>query len=193
MGDEGQELIKVGMEVALKPVTDIASDVLGIAGGAWLHEQHERIRRRLRDRTEEIFKERGVKEPQEPPPSVIVPLLTHAQNETREELLDLWAKLIAASMDPQRSHLYRREYVDIVKRLEPLDARALRRLPTMQGGGINQRDQMASEFKVNHGEVEVAFRNLVSLELGAPPQGQTVVSGFLLITALGTELLRVLA
>lgn len=192
MNDDGKELIKIGMEVALRPVTDIASDILGVFGGAWLHEKHERIRRRLKEETEEIFRERGVREPQEPSPSVIVPLLTHAQNETREELLRIWAQLLAASMDPTRSHLYRREYVEIVRRLEPLDARVLKRLPTSLAGHINQRNSFATEFKVNPGEIDVSFRNLVALELAAPPGKQAVAAGVLYPTALGLELLRVL-
>ena len=122
MDDDSRDALKTGLEIVLRPVTDIASDVLGIAGGLWLHEQHERIRASLRARTAEILKERKVDAPETPPPSIMVPLLAAAQNESREELVGLWAKLLATAMDPQRSGLYRREFVPIAAQIEPLEA-----------------------------------------------------------------------
>lgn len=190
MSDGGEELVRMGMEVALKPVTDIASDVLGIAGGAWLHEVHGRIRDKLSRRTAEILKERDVQSPAEASPSILIPLLKEAQDENRDELLELWARLIAASMDANLVHLYRRQYVEIVKQLEPIDAVVLQQLA--KPSGENTRNRIAGALNIPHEQVEVSFANLYKLALGEMPEKHTIQSGNWYITALGKEFLRVL-
>jgi hypothetical protein len=188
-----KELVTIGMEVALKPITDIASDALGVAGGAWLHEQHIRVRRRLKARTAELFNERKVDAPIEPSPSIIIPLLSHAQEETRDELLDLWARLLAAAMDPKRSFDYRRDYVDIVRRLEPKDTSILALLTDYNSQAIRTRPELSTQLDLRLEQIEIASRNLLALGLVTVPAGTfTVESGLLYRTALGSELIRLL-
>ncbi len=193
MMDE-KELITAGMEVVLKPVTDIASDALGIAGGAWLHEQHIRVRLRLKEKTAKLFKERRMENPVEPSPSIIIPLLAQAQEETREELLDLWARLLAAAMDPTRSFDYRREYVDIVRKLEPKDTSILALLTDYNSQAIRTRNELSVQLELRFAQIDIAFRNLVALGLATvPPGSYTIDSGLLYRTALGSELIRLLS
>jgi hypothetical protein len=84
---------------------------------------HFRIRQlaRLQQRTREILSQRGVEEAEENP-SVEIPLLEAAIDEGRDELLDVWAKLWAAAMDPSRKGSVRRSLIDVVKKMEPVDA-----------------------------------------------------------------------
>jgi hypothetical protein len=155
------DVVKVGMEVALRPVTEVAENVLGILGGDWLSEKRARNRARLHAETEKVLRKSGAEIDQDPSPNVVLPLLSAAQDDSREELIQIWAKLLATAMDPNRRSLYRREFVDIVKKLDPADALVLQALPP-SGDWF-----YASDFEVGLSEDQVlaAFNNLGRLEL----------------------------
>lgn len=51
--------------------------------------------------------------------------LIGAQEESREELAELWARLLANAMDPNMNSV-RQSFIDAVKRMDPLDAVVLR-------------------------------------------------------------------
>lgn len=103
-----------------------------------------------------------------PPLTVTVPILESARDETREELVELWASLLAAACDAKRCTRYRREFVEIAKRLEPIDAAALRILDTHAGLEPTRRQFIAIRLQVAEDEVELAFRALERLELVRP-------------------------
>jgi hypothetical protein len=46
--------------------------------------------------------EQGIEEPAPPNPNVALPILAAAADETNDELQDLWARLLAAAMNPNR-------------------------------------------------------------------------------------------
>jgi len=166
MDEIATEVVKTSVEVALRPVTEIAENVLGRLGGDWLAENRRRNREHLRRETDQILEGRGVSPIPEPSPAVIVPLLSAAQDESREELLRLWAQLLAASVDPNRSSSYRREYVEIVQKLEPIDVRCLMLLWTTNGHmAPSKKDFIAQNLGVSPDEIEMSFRNLAKLEL----------------------------
>ena len=122
MNDEEKEVVKMGMEVALRPVTEIAENALGLLGGDWLSEVRARNRAKLKENTDDIMRRRGVKAEEIPSPAVAMPLLSAAQDESRAELQDLWARLLAAALDPRRSGAFRKEFIDLAKSFEPIDA-----------------------------------------------------------------------
>lgn len=66
----------------------------------------------------------------DPSPSVVIPLVDAACQESREELQELWAALLANSMIDDGKTV-RRSYIDVMKRLEPADVAVLNvlRLP----------------------------------------------------------------
>ncbi len=185
-----KDLVKAGMEIALKPFTDVVSDGIAISGGAWIKEQRVRITARLKQETEEILKRRGVKEPIEPSPSVAVPLLEAAQDESREELLSLWAKLAAAATDPNRAKHYRRQYIDIVKMMEPIDVPILDLLP--QQTDENQRSRIARKLNLQDDQVTVSFLNLIEIGIAELPVQYQIASGAVFLTPLGNEFLRLM-
>ena len=82
---------------------DLPADLVGVAGGAWLHEIHARLRDKLRRRTEQILRERDVQDVIELSPNMAVALIAGAQEEGREELMELWARLLANAMDPKNA------------------------------------------------------------------------------------------
>jgi hypothetical protein len=64
----------------------LPDDVIGIVGADWLH--HIRIRNivKMAQRTDEILRERGITKTHPMSPSVAIPLLHSAQDESRESL-----------------------------------------------------------------------------------------------------------
>jgi hypothetical protein len=106
---------------------DLPQDAVGLLGGDWLREVRIRNISRLRARSAEKLKERGIS-PDEChiDPSAIVPLVAAAQDRCNDEhLLELWARLLASAMDPATASLARRANVDLLKQLDGTDARVL--------------------------------------------------------------------
>ena len=106
---------------------EVPADFVGVAGGAWLHEIHIRIKDALRRRTEELVRERDVPKVIELSPNLAAALIEGAQEEGREELMELWARLLANAMDPNINSV-RYSFVDAVKNMDPLDAVVLRHI-----------------------------------------------------------------
>jgi len=78
----------------------------------------------LKDKTEKRLAELGVNNPRLVPPRLGLPLLEAATLEDREELHDLWARLLATAMDPAVPQI-KRSFVSIVEELEPNDVKML--------------------------------------------------------------------
>jgi hypothetical protein len=153
---------------------DLPADLVGVAGGAWLHEIHARLRDKLRRRTEQILRERDVQEVIELSPNMAVALISGAQEEGREELTELWARLIANAMDPNLNSV-RHSFIASVKNMDPVDAVVLRHIHEKN---ILFIDRGLAEKKTNQrtgieditiaigrrsDEVEVSFRHLRDL------------------------------
>jgi Abortive infection alpha len=175
----------------------IPEDIVGVVVGDYLH--HVRIRNlsKLEERTERILRERNV-EAEPVSPSLALPLFAAARDETREELQELWAHLLAAAMDPSRRSLVRRDLIDIVKQMEPLDVRVVQALakraadqhsnmqegspPSYMGEGLDK------ELGVTPDEIVAASDNLTRLGLQSPgailmPHGVTSIARLILRAA----------
>jgi len=144
-------------------------DFVGVVIGDWL--AHVRVRRwtKLQADTKRILEERGVKEPyEEISPSIAVPLLEAAVDETREELAELWAKLLAAASDPSRKNRVRSSLIATLKQMDPLDAKVLDALnkayPAGFGQGSNARDQLTKSLAAAQDDILVSFARLEQLQ-----------------------------
>jgi abortive infection alpha-like protein len=127
-----QELAKAtgtALETANKAGTYIAwvlgtmpRDLVGLFGD-WLG--HVRIRNlaRLMDTTQKILQQREVAEPIPVSPTLAVPLLRAAADESQEELQEFWARLIAAAMDPATASKVRPSFIDTLRAFAPMDVR----------------------------------------------------------------------
>lgn len=100
-------------------------NVYGLLLGDRLEAWRERNKDKLGRATKRIFRERGIEDPLAPPESIAIPLFEAAQGDPREEMIDLWARLLANAMDPARSGDVRPEFVTTVQKLEPIDAAVL--------------------------------------------------------------------
>lgn len=118
---------------------------------------------------------------------IALPLFEAAADENREELQDLWARLLAAAMDPARSGQVRREFIEAVKQPEPIDALVLMELSKNEPRQ-NPRDTFAAQFKRTSDELEISIRHLAKLDLvsesGARSQAALTVTGRTLTGAL---------
>lgn len=102
-------------------------DLIGLLAADWLH--HKRVRRwaELTAKTEELLRNSGFERPfaemfEDVTPSLAVPLIEAALDETREGLKELWAKLLASAMHPQRQGWVRQSFISILKQMDPNDA-----------------------------------------------------------------------
>jgi hypothetical protein len=79
----------------------------------------------LMRKTKKIFEQRDLKDRKPIPEQIGIPLLEEAQRETREEIQDLYAALLANAMDERFADDVRPEFIQIVKNLQPIDALVL--------------------------------------------------------------------
>jgi Abortive infection alpha len=81
---------------------------------------------RLKTRFDEETKRRGVSEVfRGVSPKFVLPLLENASLEGDDELQDLWANLLASSVDPSFDGSIRVAYIDILRQLEVIDVHVL--------------------------------------------------------------------
>jgi hypothetical protein len=83
-------------------------------------------------RVDDILAKRNAKKIVGAPPRLALEILDAAQDETRDDLRELWAKLIANAMDEGTRDSVRIEFVAILKQLNPIDALILQRLSTLK-------------------------------------------------------------
>ena len=169
-------LDKLGNYVA-NVVDRTPHNLVGVLGGDWLREVRIRNWTRMQAKTRRILEERGRQEPfEEISPSLAVPLLEAAIDETREELADLWAKLLAAAMDPKRKQFVRADLISTLRQLEPIDARVLDAVYDQGTLQPNARDNLAQRFSVSADEILVSLENLAALGCLAKASGITATA-----------------
>jgi hypothetical protein len=70
--------------------------------------------------TDNILRDRDVKDRSATPEQIAIPLLSAAEAESRDELRSLWSRLLANAVDPSRSERVRPEFIKLLQSLEPL-------------------------------------------------------------------------
>lgn len=143
-------------------VGSIPSDLLGVGGGDWLSEVRKRNVARLMSKTTKILNGIDNGRISEPSPSVLIPLLQAVTDESREELQDLWAALLANSL-LDGGHRVRREFFVVLQQMEPSDAAALKFMarlppPTRDTGDAAYQSRFAALEAVLNGPGSLGFR-----------------------------------
>jgi hypothetical protein len=122
-------------------------------------------------------------------PSIAVPLLRAAADESRPELQALWAMLLAAALDPKKSSLVRRSFIETLSKFEPLDAAVLWGRHQIPGDlQPTARDFLAKRLEVPYPAIVVSLMSLQKLEcisLGGPGEYTNFN-----ISSYGNELIR---
>ena len=153
------------------------SDIVGTAPrnfvgyfiGDWLTHCRARNWARLNRRTREVLLESGAHEPfEEVSPAIAIPLIEAAIDEERPELAELWAKLLAAAHNPDLKKYVRRDIIETLKALEPLDAKVLETARHLANSGGTNKPLRNALNDLNVGsqiELDVAVQALAKLEL----------------------------
>jgi hypothetical protein len=142
----------------------LPEDLVGLAGKDYI--SHARIRNllKLEQRTDAIRKERGFKKDSSPlSPNIAIPLLEAAQDESREELQELWARMLANALDPNRSNAVRQNIIETVRKFDPIDAKVLETASKIASSDSYQyikTESVKERLKVPLGEFEVSLKNL---------------------------------
>jgi Abortive infection alpha len=168
----------------------VPEDLVGYFGGDWLKIRRAENAARMIEKAKARLEARNVK-PERPSISVALPLLIAAADEDRDELQEIWARLLAAAMDPARSKAFRGAFIEIVKKMDPLDAVALQYMrdnsrPAMPN---NLAERISNQFKVSFDEATVCLLHLHQLGLATDPDRDPFPS----LTAMGRLLARTVA
>jgi hypothetical protein len=171
-----------------KVVGGVPSDLVGLLGGDYVGQLRIRNLDKCVRKTKKIIEERNT-ETEPVSLTIAVPILKAAENESREELQNLWARLLANAMDSKRSATVRLEFIQIIQQLNPLDAMILDHLnQTDRSAVINTRDVLMSRYQLPESTVIVSLQHLTTLQLAhRADQGGGVPQRFA-ISYLGTEL-----
>lgn len=167
-------------------VGPLAQDAVGLLLGDWLHQKRLRNIAISAQRTLEILREHSI-DPSltaDVSPSVLVPLIRAAADESAPELQEFWARLLATALDPSRSRLVRQSFITAVKQMDPLDALVLTRLRSSNQLLTPEfKGELSSTLKVSSDEIDVSAENLARLNClsGSPTR---------YFTPFGRELLR---
>lgn len=184
----GQEALKVlqGFGSFLRDIVGtIPEDLVGVFCGDWLKVRRAQNLAEMLAKAKEELRKSGVDHPQQASLPIMLPLLEAAANEDRPLIQDMFAKLLSAAADPARSGLVRREFVDVVKQMDPLDAQILTRI----GNSVRALDhELQNEIydilKISPDELAISLDRLTTL-------GCLNTAAFKALTPLGRELLRV--
>jgi len=121
----GQTVIAESGELARyvgRVLGTLPKDVVGLFLGDPFHAVRTVIAAKLDGLVSELLVRRDVRNTEGVSPSIAIPLLKAAYDESRPELQKLWAGLIAAAMDPTRSDRVRLSFINAVRQFDPLDA-----------------------------------------------------------------------
>jgi hypothetical protein len=166
----------------------VPEDIVALLGGNWLKVRRAENLLKILQKSKERLKARGINTHEPASLSIALPLLVAAADESRDELQEIWARLLAAAADPLRAGAFRLAFIDAAKRMDPLDAAFLFTLNKnggrADGGG---RNSMAAELQVSRDQIDVSGSNLRKLELLQLDDQTSVFSPF------GREFLRAIS
>jgi Abortive infection alpha len=148
-------------------------DLIAYLGGDWLRVRRAENLVKLLEQAKARLAERNVQEPIPASLSIAFPILRDAADEDREELVDLWARLLANAMDPNLNSV-RQSFIEAVKKMDPMDAVVLRHLHEAKitlvsdysapsSTGTTGITNIAREIDRRDDEVEVSIRHLKDL------------------------------
>jgi Abortive infection alpha len=112
----------------------------------------------------ERLQDRGT-DPEPPSLKYAIPILEAAADEENEELQDLWSRLLAAAMDPNRRDAMRQSLIASVKQMDPIDVLVLKAVhnhPEEWHPGA--ADALAVLLKCSADEIVVSIDHLSELD-----------------------------
>jgi abortive infection alpha-like protein len=165
----------------------VPEDLVGYLGGDLLKVRRaENVARMIEKMRERLRQRKAETEP--PSISIALPLMIAAADEDRDELQEIWARLLAAAADTSRAKSFRARFIEVAKQMDPLDAAVLEHSQGRRGGVSGQiQNELAKEINATRDQVEVSLENLTRVELMVKPGSSFFVSAF------GREFLRAIS
>jgi hypothetical protein len=162
----------------------VPQDVVGLLGGDYLKVRRAENLLRTVEKAKKRLEDGHVKQP-DAPPSLALPIMIAAADETRDGLQNVWAALLAAAADPNKNRSFRLKFIDVARNMDPVDALILEQLRTAIRIPGDDRGPFATQMNVTLDEIEVSIENLRA-------QGLIIVDVLGSVTAspLGREFLR---
>jgi hypothetical protein len=165
----GQELVKAVRDTSgyfTDILGDLPKDALGLLIGDRVKAKRVEKQAMLWHRMRERLRARGIADPEPPSLKYAIPILQAAADEDDEELQDLWSRLLAAAMDPNRRDAMRQSFIRTIKEMDPMDALVLKAIRDNgnQTWNANGRDVIAGKLNCSRDEVLVSFGHLAQLD-----------------------------
>lgn len=146
-------------------LADLPKDLVGLLIGDRVKVLRAERLALLWEKAKKRLQNRGITEPEPPSLKLALPILAAAADENREELQDLWERLLAAAMDPKRQGCVRQSLISTVRQMDPFDVLILRVIADNPSANWTPsgRDFMSSRLQSSQDEVLVSFQNLEKL------------------------------
>jgi hypothetical protein len=171
LGKTGVEAVRGGAGWVARILGSLPDDLVALAIGNQVRVARWEQAHHLLHDAKERLRARGVLDPEPMSPSLAAPLLDAAASETDPSLAELWARLLANALDPERKARVRRKFIEVIKSMDPLDARVFQALVGHSGGMQPSVVQVvSSRLETDPDDVEVSLGNLSDLGLITPPQ-----------------------
>jgi len=168
----------------------VPEDLVGLCGGDWLKVRRAQNFAAMLNKSRDHLRKRGVREPQPANLKVALPIFEAAANEGREELQDIWARLLATAADPKRAGQVRSEFIEIARQMEPLDATVLLEMQKRVRPSPTVREHFAKSLGKPIDEVELSLSNLYQLGLTLDTNVTPLSTAPSIFTVKGREFMR---
>ena len=171
----GQEILKTlrGAGSAIwEALGSTPEDLVAYFGGDWLRVRRAENLVKLFEKAKQRLADWNVQQPKPASLSIAIPILQGAADEDREELADLWARLLANAMAPNLDSV-RHGFIEAVKKMDRQDALVLRELnkrnlvAVQRSTSDPQRttiDNLAAAIDLRVDDVETSLRHLQSMD-----------------------------
>jgi hypothetical protein len=164
LSDEQAKLADHTLGYLQEILGDLPKDLVGIIAGDPVKALRKLILEKVWERTKKINQDRGA-EPQTPSPKLALPILAAAANETSEDLQDLWARLLAAAMDPTRQARVRQGFIATIGQMDPIDAMVLQTIRAINSDFDGApRGEMQRRLSLSPDDLSMSLDHLVELK-----------------------------
>jgi hypothetical protein len=184
--EETAKTIGKGLDLVDKASPAIA-DIYNVLVGDRVSEYRKRNADKFARETQRIIDERNLKEKREVPEDLAAPLLEAALRDHRDALQKLYAALAVNAMDPAFHDDVRPEFVETVRKWQPLDVRVMQFATSRPDGKAHfgQGDVHSELAGVRQNAIAVSLEHLRALGcLSSPGSNSYTASPY------GTEIMR---